>query len=143
MYINLDYVYTPYYGQDYKSEKQLLLSLMLTSLLYPCTYDMMQLKNQGVTEYFSDKWNLCDQTHIWGGFLNIAVHFEVIDFGYQFRISLLSLLCVLMLLKTFFFLRIFRSSSHLVIMMIQVVRDLHPFLLFYFFMLWIYSLILS
>ena len=41
------------------------------------------------------------------------------------------------LLKTFFFLRIFKGLSYLVLMMKQVSKDLIPFMTFYFLLLWI------
>lgn len=52
-------------------------------------------------------------------------------------------LAFLMLIKTFFFMRLFRSMAHLVAMMQQVFIDLQAFLLFFFILLWITSLILS
>ena len=48
-----------------------------------------------------------------------------------------------MLLKTFFFLRIFKNLSYLVLMMSRVVSDLIPFLAFYAILLWIQSLVFS
>ena len=48
-----------------------------------------------------------------------------------------------MLIKTFFFLRIFKASSQLVMMMIQVTQDLRAFMIFYFIVLWFCSLIMS
>ena len=47
--------------------------LMLITLIYPMTYDMLQLKKQGPTEYFKDKWNYLDQGHIWFGVTNIII----------------------------------------------------------------------
>ena len=44
--------------------------------------------------------------------------------------------------KTFFFLRIFKDFSHLVLMMQQVVVDLRTFLCFYLILIWICGLLL-
>ena len=46
-----------------------------------------------------------------------------------------------MLIKTFFFLRIFKELSYLVIMIRQVFHDLQTFILFYVILVWILSLI--
>jgi hypothetical protein len=48
-----------------------------------------------------------------------------------------------MLLKTFFFLRIFKGLSYLVLMMSCVVKDLIPFLLFYVILLWMQGLVFN
>ena len=48
-----------------------------------------------------------------------------------------------MLLKTFFFLRIFKGLSYLVLMMSSVVKDLKPFLAFYIILLWMQGLVFS
>jgi len=48
-----------------------------------------------------------------------------------------------MLIKTFFFMRLFKSMSHLVTMMKQVFKDLQAFMVFFFILLWICSLIFN
>ena len=52
---------------------------MLITLIYPMTYDMLQLKKQGPTEYFKDKWNYLDQGHIWFGVTNIIIQRTIPD----------------------------------------------------------------
>ena len=49
----------------------------------------------------------------------------------------------LMLLKTFFFLRIFMKLSNLVTMMRQVISDLKIFMLFYGILVWMCALIFN
>ena len=61
----------------------------------------------------------------------------------RFRKTVIILLTFLMLIKTFFFMRLFRSMAHLVAMMRQVFHDLQAFMLFFFILLWITSLILN
>lgn len=53
------------------------------------------------------------------------------------------LVTLIMLLKTFFFLRIFIKLSNLVAMMSQVVHDLKVFILFYVILIWMFSLIFN
>ena len=59
------------------------------------------------------------------------------------RKMLIIILAFLLLIKTFFFMRLFKSMAHLVSMMQQVFVDLQAFLYFFFILLWITSLILS
>lgn len=48
-----------------------------------------------------------------------------------------------MLIKTFFFMRLFRSMAHLVSMMSQVIKDLQAFVIFFFVLIWITSFVFS
>ena len=59
------------------------------------------------------------------------------------RKTVLIILSFLMLIKTFFFMRLFKSMAHLVMMMLQVLIDLKAFLFFYFILIWISGLILN
>ena len=105
-------------------------------------------------------WNYFDQLHIWVGFFNIYLQWdlnhddEVTIFPKDedgdepfFRMSgnrgkfILVVVTLLMLVKTFFFLRIFKELSYLVIMIRQVFQDLQAFMLFYVILVWILSLI--
>jgi hypothetical protein len=52
-------------------------------------------------------------------------------------------LCFLLLIKTFFFMRLFRSMAHLVSMMQQVFLDLQAMITFFFILIAITSLIFS
>lgn len=56
---------------------------------------------------------------------------------------LLILICLVTLLKTFFFLRIFKKLSYLVTMMRTVIYDLRIFMVFYLILLWMCSLIFT
>lgn len=56
---------------------------------------------------------------------------------------ILILVTFLMLVKTFFFLRIFTNMSYLVTMMKQVMYDLRIFGVFYVILLWLCSLIFN
>lgn len=132
--------------------------MMAVSLLYPTIYDFTQLKKQGLREYFGEFWNYFDQAHIWLGYLNIILHwifqddqvlvngvYELVknDNFKEIRKVITIIVTSVMLLKTFFFLRIFKNLSYLVLMMSRVVSDLVPFLAFYAILLWIQSLVFS
>ena len=55
------------------------------------------------------------------------------------------MICVtfIMLMKTFFFLRLFNQFSGLVIMMKTVTMDLRAFMVFYFILIWICALVFN
>lgn len=95
--------------------------------------------------YFSDKWNYVDQFHIWGGIFNVLLHSIDYDSDWfaQVKKMLLITLCFFMLVKTFFFMRLFKSMAHLVMMMLQVIVDLKAFLFFYLVLIWICGLVLD
>ena len=57
--------------------------------------------------------------------------------------SITIMLSFLILIKTFFFMRLFRSMAHLVSMMQQVMKDLQAFLIFFFVLIWITSFVFS
>ena len=85
-------------------------------LMYPMTYDMLQLKKTGIVEYFSDKWNYLDQGHIWFGVANVMMQRYTSDIQGTMNIILMLVVTMLLLIKTFFFLRIFEELSFLVTM---------------------------
>lgn len=70
-FVNVFYVYSAELHTDSLNLSLVTLGVCLT---YPCFYDLTQLKKQGCRNYFSDKWNWCDQLHIWGGLINIYLH---------------------------------------------------------------------
>jgi hypothetical protein len=101
---------------------------IMLCLLYPFMYDSLQLFKQGPTEYFQDPWNFIDQAHIWCGIVNALLQRFSPDILSKHNILFMVLVSTIMLLKTFFYLRIFISMSFLVSMLKQVFLDLRPFL---------------
>ena len=132
-------------------------------LFYPLVYDMTQLKKQGFKVYFSSIWNYLDQGHIWIGYANIANQMwfhkkykdtdlsdiDLYEPNTEFQEDrhrselMMILVTLIMLFKTFFFLRIFIKLSNLVAMFSQVVNDLKVFILFYAILVWMFSLIFN
>ena len=112
-------------------------------LTYACIYDMTQLFQQGC-DYFLDMWNYSDQLHIWGGFLTIYYQFvyegDSIPRTPECQLTMF-ISAIMMLIKTFFYLRIFKSLTKLVIMIKKVVNDLFSFLIFFFIQIVIFSVI--
>ena len=106
------------------------------SLIYPLIYDMTQLRVQGFKNYFKEGWNYMDQSYIWIGYINIFIQQDyhpepkenwdddsVVSRKHREKVAMI-IVTFLMLLKTFFFLRIFMKLSNLVTMMRQVISDL-------------------
>ena len=138
------YVSEIYLENDEGENKTTLLIMMAVSLFYALVYDFRQLFLSGF-DYFLDVWNYSDQLHIWLGYLNIYFQFaHPSDSAPRTaECQLTMILCtVLMLIKTFFFLRIFANMTKLVIMMKNVISDLRVFIFFYVIMVIIFSIIL-
>lgn len=96
---------------------------------------------QGPCDYFSEFWNYNDMLFIWSVIITLFLQrFEMVatdDF-----ICKLLLVCTATcsIVKTFFFMRIFKGISYLVTMIFQVVIDLLPFMLFYLILIIFFSL---
>jgi hypothetical protein len=124
-----------------------MLNMMALSLCYQLIYDMTQLFNQGTRSYFSEIWNWTDQFHIWGGLVNIYLQ-SITDTVWrkeyeQFCKLLIMMLTFLLLIKTFFYMRLLPSMAYLVTMMKTVFSDIKGFLLFFLILVWTVSLIFS
>jgi hypothetical protein len=90
---------------------------MLICLIYPLTYDAMQVYKIGLREYLSDPWNYIDQAHVWVGISNALIQrfspnmLDPINIFFMVAVGLISFI------KTMFFLRVFNSLSFLVSML--------------------------
>ena len=112
---------------QYHDYDKTLAAIMIVCLLYPLAYDMTQLKKQGMTLYFSDFWNFFDQFHIWFGFGNIYTQYHrnlktdheaddrsggyTYDIGDKFSKVFMMFVAFLILIKTFFYMRVFKNMS--------------------------------
>jgi hypothetical protein len=137
VYINLTYLYDEP-GVPH-TKYTLLLSL---AIIYPWIYDLIQLIQAGPKVYFSDPWNYADVYYIYGSIINIFLQIFLDKWNVWVIINL-SLIIVLMIIKTFFFLRIRESFTPIVIMLTNVIYDLRIFLMFYSILLFIFSLLFS
>lgn len=110
-YLNDVYMYREF---DHRTP---LCTAMSICLIYPTVYDFLQCYKQGMGVYFGDFWNWLDQAHIWIGFTNIAVQRFTPDIKSIATQLLMVTVIFIMLVKTFFFLRVFDELSFLVKMM--------------------------
>ena len=126
----LFYVHKVYLYREFEYRLPLLY-VMLCCKIYPFIYDNFQIFSEGIRKYYMNPWNYVDQAYLWIGISNIMVQRFVPDITHPASRILMVFQCMILMLKTMFFLRIFDSLSTIVTMFIRVVIDLIPFLLFY------------
>ena len=104
--------------------------ILAIGIIYPWVYDFTQMVRGGLSDYLADPWNYADMAYIYGSIINCIVQIVYGPFHPACRI-LMVFIIMLLLVKTFFFLRIFASLTPLVVMLSNVFGDLRPFMLFY------------
>ena len=117
--------------------------MILTTLVYPLIYDGLQLWNSGLTDYFSEGWNYVDQLNIWVGIVNIFVQRNQPDILAKECQILMIMTAMIILLKTFFYMRIFKSFSFMVYMLLTVFGELGSFFLFFLILTGMFGCIFS
>jgi hypothetical protein len=114
-----------------ENEDQVIYAILLAiGILYPALYDITQLFRGGIGDYFSDLSNYGDLLYIYGSLANIILQLKLGPFHIVSKIFM----CIIVLLlvsKTFFFLRIFPVLTPIVVMITNVIYDLRIFLFFY------------
>ena len=106
VFIHAFYIHQVYLDREYSYRFEFC-TMMLVCLIYPMVYDMLQLYKQGPSEYFGDFWNHLDQAHIWCGVTNIVLQMTTRDIMSPESQTFMVAVTLLMLIKSFFFLRIF------------------------------------
>lgn len=132
------------------------LAIMSCGIVYPLVYDTIQLCKLGIKDYFSEFWNYTDFFFIWLGFLNIVLqyfddagadgHFDEKESSGVMHLidkTVMIMVILLAIVKTFFYLRVFESLSYIVTMLKNVIYDLRVFLIFYFMVIFLFGLIFS
>ena len=135
-YINSTYMNNDFDHQFYY------LSIMFCCNFVAMTYDLIQLFKNGLGSYLSDSWNYVDLTHVWCGFA--SMYFQGItelgnidkDIWHERfqnpKVKIFILIqTVMMMQKTFFYLRIIPILTQFVIMLRKVIFDLANFMFFY------------
>ena len=121
--------------------------LLIVGLIYPLTYQLVQMKNEGIS-YFTNPFNLIDFVFIYTGLANLILVFTPAfsdsTLPVQFTTQVLMLLVILCSIpKTFLFLRVFGGLSYIVTMLVNVISDLKVFLLFYTILIFMFSQFLT
>lgn len=115
------------------------LYIIQACLIYPLFYDGTQACKQG-SAYLNDVWNYLDLLHIFAGYYNIYSQFCVGTWEMSSKIVII-MVTIFCLLKTFFFMRIVKSFSYIVTMIMNVVADLRIFMIFFFILIMMFSMI--
>lgn len=115
------------------------LYIIFCCLLYPLIYDGTQAIKQGAS-YLADPWNYMDLMHISLGYYNIYSQINVGTWELQSKIVMI-FVTIVCLIKTFFFMRIVKSFSYIVTMIINVIIDLEVFMLFFIILIVMFSMI--
>ena len=135
LYVNNSYIE--------ESENQIVYACLLAvGIIYPSIYDFSQMFKLGPDEYFQEFWNFVDIMYILGMFFNIGLQILLGPFSLYSRISMCVIVLAL-LVKTFFFLRIFPTLTPIVVMLSEVIYDLRVFLLFYVILISFFSQIFA
>jgi hypothetical protein len=86
-------------------------------MIYPFLYDHAQMIHQGPCEYFSEFWNYNDMMFIWSVIITLFLQrFEMVNTDDFVCKLLLVFTATCSIIKTFFFMRIFKGISYLVTM---------------------------
>ena len=114
---------TVYVNEAYLKEtqyQQIMTIVLFIGVIYPTLYDFREFYLLGFIDYFSDLGNYTDCLYIWGSLMNVFLQ-NVLG---PFHIVCRTIMCVIVLqvlLKTFFFLRVFPVLTP-VIVMLKTVR---------------------
>lgn len=117
------YVAEVYLKENSKETVRTYVIILALGIVYPWVYDFTQLCRGGLGDYLSDPWNLADVIYIYGSITNCILQ---LMYG-PFHISCKILMCIIVMLlivKTFFFLRIMKTLTPLVVMLTNVFGDL-------------------
>jgi hypothetical protein len=107
------------YNRNDQSKKQQMLVLMTTGFIWPLTYDTIQLFKDPC-DYFTSIWNWFDLTFIYCGAAMIVTQFIYDPFS-KVNESMLFIVIITGMLKTFFFLRVFDSMSNTIAILGSVI----------------------
>lgn len=95
-----------------------------------------------MSEYFSDLQNFSNQLYIWCSVANVISQ-NVSDFDAFHNKLLMTVILVMQITKTFFYLRIFESLSYIVTMIYRVISDLKVFGLFFTILIVLFSMVFA
>jgi hypothetical protein len=127
--IMIIYVNAIYINND-TSNNYLYGILLMIGIIYPMFYDLRQLYLLGPKEYFQDIFNYSDQIYVWASFANVISQNFTDSFTLRNKL-LMTIILLQQIIKSFFYLRIFKSLSYIVTMIYTVISDLKVFLLFF------------
>ena len=116
--------------------------LIVLGTVYPALYDFQQIFRVGPSQYFKDPWNYVDLMYISCSISQVILHTMLGPFAVVSKIAM-TVVLLLSMGKTFFYLRIFNKLSPIVTMLTKVISDLKVFMLFFFILIFKFALILD
>lgn len=137
VYVNLIYMHE--FDQKLHTGSTIALGV---GILYPMIYETIQLYQDGPCEYIKDIWNWIDVAYYSFNLCNLVLQFTHGPMNFVTKLAMISMVALL-ILKTFFFLRIFRNFTPIVIMLKNVIYDFRIFLLLYIILIFIISLVFN
>lgn len=135
IYVSTAYIHEP-------TNQQLYTILLAIGVIYPAYYDFKQLFKVGIEEYLSDLGNYSDMIYIWGSIVNVFLQNMLGAYHLACRIIMI-VIVLQVLIKSFFFLRVYQSLAPIVVMLKTVIYDLRIFMLFYIILLLKFCLLLA
>jgi|DEB0MinimDraft_12_1074336.scaffolds.fasta_scaffold05168_2 hypothetical protein len=123
-YTNYVYINNHLIGHEDENEERNPIPLFLLSgIVIPFIYECISMKISGVKAYFSQKDNIMDVFFILMAFFNCLQQYYYSPFNFDNKVCFI-IVIFLQMLRTFKYLRIFRSFSPIVTMLINVIIDL-------------------
>jgi len=111
--------------------------LLFVGILYQTLYDLMQAGKVGFG-YLANPYNYSDLAYVYGSIANGILQITMGPAHISSKI-VMCIIVVLLITKTFFFLRIFPSLTPIVVMLSEVIFDLKVFLFFYAILILLFS----
>ena len=134
------YIYTTFLtGKFDKPGNIIYTEGMIIGIFYPFAYDTIQLLRTGL-DYFKDGWNWADIVYQYVGILNIYLQFNHDPETKLYKTISMTIVLNLMLVKSFFYLRISSRFAYLVTMINAVFGDLINYIIFFILTLYFFGL---
>jgi hypothetical protein len=99
--------------------------LLMTNILYFLTIEFRQAKTN-LSDYLSNFWNMTDLISY--SFCLMSVIFEMLDFPKFITRPIVATSVIILWIKLFYFLRVYDSTSQLIRMIIEIVKDMKYFM---------------
>jgi hypothetical protein len=135
IYVSEAYLHEP-------RNQQIYTILLAIGTIYPAYYDFKQLFKIGLLDYFSDLGNYSDCLYIWGSIANVILQNILGPFHIVCKIIMI-IIVLQVLVKSFFFLRVYPTLTPIIVMLKTVIWDLRIFLLFYTILIGLFCLVLA
>ena len=132
------YIILSYLDEDDEKYSVILLAL---SVSYPFYYESYQLSQNGF-DYFADIWNYADASYIVMSCANVYIQITLGPFHTSCRM-IMCLIILMVIMKSFFYLRIFPALTPIVVMINSVIYDLRIFMFFYMLLVSFFCLVFA